>query len=347
MSTQDIADVKRPWVIGVDLGATKIALGLVNPDNQICAYRRIPTHAQEGPQDVVARISKIVRELEDEMLGYGQMAPGARIAALGICCPGPIDYERGMIVDPPNIPGLHYTPLRRMLAERLNVPVCLEHDAKAAALGEFYYGAGRGERSMVYIVLGTGVGAAIIIDGQLYRGTHNTAGELGHITLDRDGALCSCGSRGCVETYVSGPWLARRYERARDEARYKTSDQGERAGRMTGEWVAKRAREGDALAKQIITQAGEALGVAVASMAMILDIELYVIGSSVAKCGDLLLEPAHKAVPLYAYQSVASRVCITSTDLWDDGPILGCAWMARQICMPPNADRKPQRQGGA
>ncbi len=321
------ADIKHPWVIGVDLGATKIALGLLNPENQICAYRRIPTHAHEGPQSVVARISQSVTELKDDM------PTGTRLAALGICCPGPIDYEAGMIIDPPNMPGLHHTPLRHMLAERLNLPVYLEHDAKAAALGEFHYGAGRGERSMVYIVLGTGVGAAIIIDGQLYRGTHNTAGEVGHITLDRHGALCACGSRGCVETYMSGPWLARRYEQALREGHYKTPVPGGNSDHMTGKRVAQRAREGDALAKHIITQAGEALGVAVASMAMILDIELYVIGSSVAKCGDLLLEPARKTVPLYAYQSVASRVRIVTTELWNDGPILGCAWMARHAAI--------------
>jgi glucokinase len=326
-------DTKQPWVVGVDLGATKIALGLLNPDNQICAYRRIPTRAHEGPRRVVERISQSTMELRNDM------PAGTHIAALGICCPGPIDYETGMLIDPPNLPGLHHTPLRHMLAERLKLPVYLEHDAKAAALGEFHYGAGRGERSMVYIVLGTGVGAAIIIDGQLYRGIHNTAGEVGHITLDRHGALCACGSRGCVETYTSGPWLARRYEQARSEEHDKISERSGDSSSMTGKQVAQRAREGDALAKHIITQAGEALGVAVASMAMILDIELYVIGSSVAQCGDLLLEPARKTVPHYAYQSVASRVHIVTTELWDDGPILGCVWIARHAGRAHHADR--------
>ena len=199
------------WVVGIDLGATKIALGLINPDDKIVAYRRIPTDAHLGPQTVVEHIAQSVGELEAEM-------PGSKhISALGICSPGPINHQTGMIVDPPNIPGLHHTPLRQMLSERLNVPVSLEHDAKASGLGEFHYGAGRGERSMVFIVVGTGVGAAIIADGQLYRGLHNSAGEVGHITLDRQGEPCSCGSRGCVETYVAGPWLARRYERAQSE----------------------------------------------------------------------------------------------------------------------------------
>lgn len=311
------------WVVGVDLGATKIAMGLIDPADRIVAYRRTPTSAQEGPQAVVERIAQTVAELEGEMPG------GRGIAALGICSPGPIDFQAGMIIDPPNMPGLHNTPLRQMLAQRLGLPVGLEHDAKAAALGEFHYGAGHGERSMVFIVVGTGVGAAIIIDGQLYRGAHNSAGEVGHITLDRHGELCSCGSRGCVETYASGPWLARHYGRALEREGRGHPHEGQEP--VTGELVARLAGQGDALAKQILTQAGEALGVAIASIAMILDIELYVIGSSVAKSGDLLLDPARKTVPHYSYQSVSSRVRIVTTELWDDGPILGCGWLARQV----------------
>lgn len=305
------------WVIGVDLGATKIALGLIDPDDHIVAYRRIPTEADKGPQSVVERIAESVAEL-------GREAPDARITALGICTPGPIDRQTGSLVDPPNLPGLHNAPLRPMLAERLGLPVSLEHDAKAAALGEFHYGAGQDERSMVYVVVGTGVGAAIIADGQLYRGAYNTAGEVGHITLDRYGEPCACGSRGCVETYVAGPWLARHYA----DALKQTGRREEQP--ITGELVVRRAGQGDALAGRVLTEGGEALGVAIASMAMILDIQLYVIGSSVAKAGDLLLDPARRTAPRYSYRSVGARIRIVTTQLWDDGPILGCGWLARQ-----------------
>lgn len=310
------------WVVGVDLGATKIALGLIDPSDRIVAYRRIPTNASDGPQAVVERIAQSVATLETEL------PEGKRIAALGICSPGPVDHQTGMLIDPPNLSGLHNAPLRQMLTERLNLPVVLEHDAKAAALGELHYGAGRGERSMVYIVVGTGVGAAIIIDGQLYRGAHNIAGEVGHITLDRHGELCLCGSRGCVETYAAGPWLARRYQRALEQEGQRRRCEAQQP--ITGELVARLAEQGDTLAMQVMVEAGEALGVAVASMAMILDIDLYVVGGSVAKSGDLLLEPARKIVPQCSYQSVSSRVCIVATELGEDGPILGCGWLARQ-----------------
>jgi glucokinase len=309
------------WVVGVDLGASKIASGLIDPNDQIVARRRVPNGAHDGPQVVVERIARGIAELK------GELPDGKRIAALGICCPGPVDHRTGTLIDPPNLQGLHNAPLRQMLTERLHLPVGLEHDAKAAALGEYRYGAGRGERSMVFIVVGTGVGAAIVIDGELYRGAHNSAGEVGHTTLDRHGELCSCGSRGCVETYLSGPWLACRYQGALErEGRESPSRQP-----ITGELVAHLAERGDALAVQVMTQAGEALGVAVASMAMILDVELYVVGSSVAKAGELLLEPARKIVPHCSYQSVSCRVRIVATELGDDGPILGCGWLARQI----------------
>jgi len=311
------------WVVGVDLGGTKIDLGLVNPQDQIVARRRIPTQSNDGAQTVVERIAQSVADLEKEL-------PERRhIAALGICTPGPVDHQTGMLLDPPNLPALHNTPLRQMLAERLRIPVSLEHDAKAAAVGEFHYGAGRGERSMVYIVVGTGVGAAFIIDQQLYHGLHSFAGEVGHITLDRHGELCSCGSRGCVETYMSGPWLARRYQHALDREGW-TCPATEDLQAITGEHVAHLAKQGEPLAVKILVEAGEALGVAIASMAMILNIDLYVVGGSVAKAGDLFLKPARKIGPHYAFKSVSRHVRIVASELDTDGPILGCSWLARQ-----------------
>ena len=307
------------WVVGVDLGGTKIDLGLIDPQDRIVARRRVPTGEENGPQAVVERIAQNVAELEQEI------PDGQKAAALGICSPGPVDHKQGMLLDPPNLPALHYTPLRQLLIDRLHIPVCLEHDAKAAAVGEFYYGAGKDDDSMVYVVTGTGVGAAIIIDGEIYRGLHNFAGEVGHITMDRNGERCPCGSRGCVETYVSGPWIARRYQKALDQSGATRTEE------ITGEFVARMAKQGEDLAQQVMTNAGEALGIAIASMAMILNIDLYVIGGSVAKAGDVFLEPARKIVPNYSFKSVSPGVRIVATDLDTDGPILGCGWQARHL----------------
>ncbi len=310
------------WVVGVDLGRTKIALGLIDPQDRIIAHRRLPTNADAGAHSVVERIAQSVAELGREL------PAGEQIRALGICSPGPVDHQTGTVLEVHEMRGLHNAPLRQMLADRLGMPVSLDHDAKAAALGEFHYGAGRDERAMVYVVVGTGVGAAIVVDGHVFRGLRNLAGEVGHITLDRNGEPCPCGSRGCVETYLSGPWLARRYQR-------RCADPGSADLPMSGEAVTMLARKGDALAIQVLQEAGQALGVAVASMAMILNIDHYVVGGSVVKAGELLLAPARLAAPQYCFPSIGPRISIVASEMGDDAPILGCGWMARQALGRP------------
>ncbi|MFO7633092.1 MAG: ROK family protein [Caldilinea sp.] len=308
------------FVAGIDLGGTKIEVGLVAPDNRIVARKRFPTEDARGPASVVERIAACLNELQMQLPG------GQRVEAVGVCTPGPVDHASGTLLDPPNIPGLHHTPLATLLSERLGAPVRIDHDAKATGLGEYHYGAGRGERSMVYVIVGTGVGIAIIADGQIYRGLHNSAGEFGHTTMDRFGAACACGSRGCVETFMSGPWLARRYAAAQ---RGETPSL-ETVTTLGGQEIAALARQGDPLALRVITEAGEALGAAVASLAMTLDIECYVIGGSVAHCGELLFAPARCTVPHYSFKSVGERVRIVGSQLDTDGALLGCAWLARQ-----------------
>jgi len=313
----------EPWVVGVDLGGTNIKFGLIDPDNKIVEREKIPTNPEEGPEAAVERMAAVVGEFRS-LLPETQ-----KIAALGICCPGPLDHKAGVLINPTNLPKFYNVPLRQMLSESLNMPVSMEHDAKAAGLGEFYYGAGRNEKSMVFVVIGTGVGAAIIMNGELIRGVKNFAGEVGHTTVDRNGELCYCGSKGCLETYTSGPWLARRYQRLLNQeslSRRPTSE-----SLITGETVISQARAGDPLAKKIITEAGEAVGIAVATMAMTLDIELYVFGGGVSKCGDLLLEPARVTVPKYSFNTVSPRVRLIVSELGEDGPLLGCGWQARQL----------------
>lgn len=304
------------YVVGVDLGGTKIDIGLVDADNRIVARRRVPTHSEEGGVAVVERIAGVVEDMARET--------GGKVTALGICTPGPVDHINGMPLYLVNLPGLSNTPLRAMLAERLKLPVKLDHDAKAAALGDFHYGAGVGARSMSYITIGTGVGAALILNGELYYGDRNVSGEIGHITIDRHGEVCSCGTRGCVETYMSGPWLTRRYQWAL-ERRGVPSD-----GAVTGERVAELAQSGDPVARQIVSEAGEALGIAVASLTMLVNIDLNVIGGSVAKLGDLLLEPARRTMPEFCFRSLGAGVQILPSALDDRAPILGCAWLARE-----------------
>jgi len=298
-------------------------LGLIDLQNKILERRRIPTNPEDGPEISIEHIAQVVDE-------FRTFVPDKEnIAALGICCPGPLDHELGMLINPTNLPKFYNVPLRQMLVNRLHMPVSMEHDAKSAALGEFNYGAGRNQKSMAYIVVGTGVGAAIIMDGQLIRGVKNFAGEIGHATVDRNGELCSCGSKGCLETYTSGPWLARRYQRLLEQESL-TSRPTTKIP-ITGETVINLARGGNPLAKKIMMEAGEAVGIAVATMAMMLDIELYVFGGGVSKCGDLLLEPARLTVPKFSFRTVGPHVRLMTSELGEDAPLLGCGWQARQL----------------
>ena len=200
------------WVIGIDLGGSKIALGLVSPGDEIISRRRIDTNADDGVGKVTERIAAQVDSLKRDLPG------AATITGVGIGTPGPVDHVSGELHTLVNLPGISNTPFRRILQEKLGLPVKLDHDAKVAALGEFHFGAGRGRDSMIYIVIGTGVGAAIIYGGRLIYGESNTAGESGHMTVDPNGSLCHCGSRGCLETYTSGPALAKHYATASGEA---------------------------------------------------------------------------------------------------------------------------------
>lgn len=298
------------WVIGIDLGATKVAMGLISPDDRIVAQKRFPTDVPAGPQPTLERMAQVVQE-------FAAQAP-APIHAIGVCSPGPIDHVNGIILDPPNL-RWHNTPFREMLAQRTSLPVVLEHDAKAAAIGEFYFGKGRelNARDLVYVIVGTGIGCAIVIDGQVYRGRTNSAGEIGHITIDRHGPISTGGVPGGVEAYAGGPAIEQHYARLSGI-------------RLNGAEIAQRAREGDVHALAAYDEAGDALGAAIASVAMMMDVDLFVIGGSVAKAGDLVLGPARNAVLKYSFLSVGPRIRIFATELHEDGAILGAGWLARQ-----------------
>jgi glucokinase len=299
------------WVIGIDLGASKVAMGLISPDDRIVVQKRFATDVPAGPLPTLERMAHAVRE-------FAGQAP-APIHAIGICAPGPVDHINGIILDPPNL-RWHNTPFRDMLAQLTGLPVILEHDAKATGIGEFYFGMGRQlqARDLVYVIVGTGIGCAILIDGQVYRGRANSAGEIGHITIDRHGPISTGGVAGGVEVYAGGPAIEQHYARLSGT-------------HLSGAEIAQRARVGDAHALSAFNDAGDALGAAIASVAMMMDVDLFVIGGSVSKAGDLVLEPARKAVLKYSFASVGPRIRIYATELYEDGAILGAGWLASKL----------------
>ncbi len=301
-------------VIGIDLGGSKIALGVVDQRDEIIARRRLDTDSDLGLESVIKRIAAQVDGLK------ATLPAGKKLAAVGVGAPGPVDHARGQLLTLVNLPGISNTPFAAALQARLSLPVALDHDAKAAALGEFHFGAGIERDSLIYIVIGTGVGAAIIYQGQLIYGEGDSAGECGHMTVDPNGRPCHCGSRGCLETYASGPALSRHYAAATGEE-------------VDGAEVTARALAGDERARALLAGAGRALGIAIACLAMTLNIERFVIGGSVAGAGDLLLDPARASLKRYSFKAVSARVQVIASELGEDAPILGAAWLARQRLM--------------
>lgn len=303
--------MKNEWFLGIDLGASTYKCGLISPDWKIVARCEAPTLALEGPVQAADRIAASTREL------LTQLPADAHVTRAGICSPGPIAHQTGMIVNPPNLTGWRDVPFAAMLAERLDLPATIDHDAKSAALAEFHLGAGRGAHSMCLIIVGTGIGGAMIVDGNLYRGEQSAAGEIGHFTVDMDGPICTCGSQGCVEAYACGPAIMNAYMYA---TRKKVA---------SGEEIVRVAHEGDQIARRVFERAGRALGAGIATVAMTMDISTYVLFGSVVKAGELLLAPMRAAVPLHSYDSIASRVRILTAELGNDAGILGAAWGAR------------------
>ncbi|TAH49102.1 MAG: ROK family protein [Chloroflexota bacterium] len=298
------------WHLGIDLGATSFKCGLISPEWKIVARNQDETRALQGPEQAADRIAEHTREL------LAQLPSGATVSSIGMCAPGPLDHTTGTLIYPPNLTGWRNVPFAQMVSERVGLPVSLEHDAKASALGEFHFGAGRGAKSMALIIIGTGIGAAMIVDGKLYRGDHDAAGEIGHITVDLEGPICRCGATGCVEVFASGPAIVNAYN-------YAT-----RRNVESGEEIARAAHNGDEIARRVLQRAGRALGAAIATMAMLNDIDTFVLFGSVVKAGDLLLEPARQAVPRYSYPTTASRIKIMVGELGNDAGILGAAWGA-------------------
>src|SRR3990172_9621219 len=191
-------------VVGVDLGGSKIASAVVNTHGKILSRDYRPTPVTQDEQLVVQEILSSVSGAVDKIGALTE-----KVAAIGIAAAGVSNRESGVVYTSPNLPALQNTPLRDIIAKKSNKKAFLINDAKAAALGELYFGAARGARHFIYVTISTGIGGGIIIDGKLYFGKIGTAGEVGHMIIDADGPLCHCGSRGCWESLASGTALAR------------------------------------------------------------------------------------------------------------------------------------------
>ena len=310
------------FVLGIDLGGTKILSLCLDGELRIVGRDLRPTGADAGPEAVIERIVASARAA----------AQGHAPAAVGISTPGPCDPERGVVTTPPNLPGWRDVPLARLVGGRLGLPAWIENDANAAALAEHRLGAGRGSRHMILVTVGTGIGGGLVLDGRLYRGASGGAGEVGHMQLAPQGRRCGCGRRGCLEALASGSALEAnaaaiiRAEPAGLLAQIARREGGDPDARV----LALAAEAGDAAAAAAIERAGRYLGAGLTNLVDVFNPQVIVIGGSLRKLGERYLGPARAVVAREAFAQHAADVRIVEAALGDDAPAIGAALIAQE-----------------
>jgi len=311
--------VGKTHFVGVDIGGTKVAAGLVDADGKILSHERVPMVSNSSPQDglnaVLSAIAKVIPNGTADVVG------------IGICAPGPLDPRTGIILNPPNVPCWRNFPLAESVQKLHSVPVKVDNDANAAALAEARWGAARGYKHVFCATIGTGIGTGIVFDGKIYHGRTGSAGEGGHVSIDYHGPTCRCGKPGCIEILASGTAIA---QRARDQiaaghkSRMLDLAGGNPSG-ITGEVIVKAYVEGDILANAILNDAVEMLAVWLSNMIDVLDPDVIVIGGGAAALYQPFFDQIRERVAKLTVNPRSSEVPIVSARYGADSGIAGGA----------------------
>jgi glucokinase len=307
-------------IIGVDLGGTKMLLGVLDPDSKVLWESREASTGQTEDE----LVDLLVREVGEAH----QHCSG--VAAIGLGIPATIDHDRGIAISAVNLP-IADLPIRDLVTERTDLPVFVDNDANVAALAEHLYGAARGADNAVMLTIGTGIGGGLILGGEVYRGATGAGAELGHTVIEVDGPRCqgNCPGRGCVETLASGTAIGREgrtaAEREPDSVLGKMLAGGEE---IDGKAVTEAALSGDPAARAVFDLVGSRLGVALTSFANIFEPEVFVIGGGVIAAGDLLLDPARRELEARALPPM-KHIPVVAAELGADAGMIGAAAMAR------------------
>jgi glucokinase len=302
------------YVLGIDIGGTSFSIGSVAGDgSRVAVLANQPTLADGGADDVVGRIAALAR---DVIARTEAAEPGSSCLGVGVGAPGPLDTARGIVHLTPNLGWVNF-PLRDRIEGALGLPAALDNDANCAVLGEWWMGAARGTRHAIGITIGTGIGGGIIVDGRLYHGASDCAGEIGHASIDATGRRCKCGNDGCLEAYASGPAIARRAVEA-IESGAETSLVGRVDGRLdaiTAQTVYEAAHEGDELAREVVNDTARFLGSGLANLLNIFNPEVVVVCGGVTGAGDLLFHPLRREVARRAFKPAVAACRILPGEL--------------------------------
>ena len=314
-----MTDETNDVILGVDIGGTKIAVGLVDRTGKILTQTRTPMigngTAEAGLQAVIGAIDSLVWANE--------------VNSIGICAPGPLDPETGVVLNPPNLPCWRNFPLAKKIADKFHMRVKVDNDANAAALAETRWGAARGYRYVFYATIGTGIGTGIVLDGRIYHGSTGSAGEGGHVSIDYRGPVCGCGKRGCIEILAAGPAIGARARTklAAEPSRRSTLldlAKGDVAA-VTSEVVGQAYAAGDPLAREILLETVEVLTPWLGNIVDLLDPDVLVMGGGVAAMLKPFFDDIKKRLPGWCVNPRAAEIPLVMAHYGADAGIAGGA----------------------
>jgi len=317
--------MKKEYFIGVDVGGTKVAAGLVNATGRIFHAARVPMAASNAASGLASVTSAIdaVRAAAD---------PKAVISGIGICAPGPLDPQTGIVVNPPNLPGWRDFPLADLVSQAYRLPVRVDNDGNAAALAESLWGAGRGYRNVFCATIGTGIGTGIVFDHRIYHGRTGAAAEGGHMTIDYRGPRCACGKLGCIEALASGPAIARRASEkiAAGQSSTILKQAGGHLDRITSEMVGRAYAEGDLLAKELLQETAMFFTVWLGNIVDLLEPDVIIVGGGVASMLQPFFGEICDRLPSWCVNSRCQEIPLVTAHYGTDAGIAGGAALCRE-----------------
>ena len=313
-------------VAGVDIGATSIDLAIADFSRKILTRHNEPALVRDGPIKILGRACSLLEKMiEDNGLN------GEHLRGIGVGVPGPVDFSLGTAVSPPIMPGWDHYPIIQTIQQWFpSANVVVDNDVNVMALGEIHQGAGKGVRNLIFVKIGTGIGAGIVCEGKIYRGTSGCAGDIGHISLNKTGPICTCGNTGCLEALAGGPAIADRAVRAAQAGNSPTLLKYYENGgnQLRAEDVGSAAREGDPVAIEIIRESGQMIGDVLASLVNFYNPDMIIIGGGVSNLGNLLLSSIRQAVLNRSLPLATRDLHIIFSAIGSDAGIIGAVNLA-------------------
>ena len=329
----------RGLVGAIDMGATHMSIAIGDFTARILQELEVSLDIKHGPERCLEEADRqLGKLLESQGLSF------SKLSAIGLGVPGPVITEAGMVVSPPIMPGWDRYPIRATLEKKWGCPVTLNNDAELGALGEWAFGAGRGEKNIAYIKVGSGIGAGLILNQQIYVGTTGAAGEIGHLTIDENGPLCNCGNHGCLEAFAGGHAISNQGKSLVRSGK-RTLLSATALEKITAHEVAEAARRGDLHSQEILRRAGTFIGIAIAGLINLFNPSIVIIGGGVAQAGDLLTAAIRQAVRERAMRASEQSVRITTAMLGRRSLLIGATVQAINVAIHNAAERKNSVSG--